>query len=186
MANAKDAGGPKVPKTGKPHLEQNAIIDKLVPDPSQPQSFAVLSGLLGKSPQPGYWRLYLTAALDEYAELSEDDIIHSESLSATQSALGRTVVWVRSGASVQHIRLTSRQTQAEFLQGSISSRHVASAANLLAALRSGVNPQRLRYNTIHACPSDCCSGDVPVSCPTHWGCGFTRADCGWSDDICDP
>ena len=185
MANPKNPNDPKS-DAAKPHLRQHELIDKLVPDPSQSQSFTVLSGLLGSSPQPGYWRLYLTAALDEYAEMREEDIVHSQSLTSAQSALGRTIVWVRSGASVQHTRLTSRQTQAEFLRGTLATRHSASAANFLTTLRSRVNPQ-LRFNSVNICPSDCCSTDVPISCPTHWGCGFdTNLDCGWSDDVCNP
>jgi hypothetical protein len=167
-------------------LRQHELIDKLVPDPAQPQTLAVLSGLLGRSPRSGYWRLYLTAAFDEFAEVREEDIVHSQSLTPAQSALGRTIVWVRSGASVQHTRQSSRQTQAEFLQGTIATRYVTSAAAFQTSLRSRVNPQ-LRFNSVNFCPSDCCSADVPISCPTHWGCGpDTNLDCGYSDEICNP
>jgi hypothetical protein len=71
---------------GGPSLEQHPFVEALVPDPSQgPPNATVLRGFLGKSTTEGVWRLYLTAALDEYVEIPEADILHSRQLLAAAS-----------------------------------------------------------------------------------------------------
>src|SRR5689334_14808375 len=84
------------PSSAKQDLRQDELVDRLMPDPSQQQPLTILSGFLGRSPQAGHWRLYLTPTLDEYVEIPEEDIVHSQPLGQEQSALGGTMVWVRS------------------------------------------------------------------------------------------
>lgn len=159
--------------SAKQELRQHELIDKLMPDPSQQQSLTVLSGFLGQSKQAGHWRLYLTPTLDEYVEIPEEDIVHSQSLGPDQSDLGGTMVWVRSGTPLQYTRTTSRQIQAEFLQGTITTGFKARAAGFQAAFVPGArNAQpRTYYCSDVFCNTDFCSTDVPRYCHTYFYCG---------------
>jgi hypothetical protein len=112
----------KKPAGSKKELRQDALVENLVPDPSQYQSVTVLAGFLGKSTRVGYWRLYLTSQLNEYVEFREEDVVHTQPIPPEQSPLGGTLIWLRRDATVHHTHITSRQVQAEFLQGHITSR----------------------------------------------------------------
>jgi hypothetical protein len=175
------------PGTAKQELRQHELIEKVLPDPSQLASLTTLSGFIGRSLQEGYWRLYLTPTLDEYVEIREDDIVHTQTLEPSQSALGRTVVWLRSGVTLQYTRFTSRQIQAEFLQGPLATGVRASALRFQPPMTSqrGANPRTYICSDVY-CGSDFCSTDVPRYCHTYWGpaCGTGGAECGWSEVVC--
>lgn len=51
---------------------------------------------LGRSEEPGNWRLYLTQNLTRYLEFRKDDTVHSERL-----ATGRIVTWLKADAMVK-------------------------------------------------------------------------------------
>ena len=93
---------------GTTGLVQDEVIARLVPDPVAPPDVIALVGFLGKSPRPRFWRLYQTLDLKDYLEIAEGDIVHSESLETKLQPLGGTVIWVKSGARLQHIRSESR------------------------------------------------------------------------------
>jgi hypothetical protein len=60
-------------------LTQDAIIDKLMPDPAQSiPNTTVFEGFLGRSTRQGYWRLYFTSELNDYVEFQEGDVLSSE------------------------------------------------------------------------------------------------------------
>ena len=99
---------------GREVLNQNAFVEKLIPDPSQPAPpTTVFEGLLGKSSREGYWRLYLTNKLNDYLEFREGDILNGISIPQEQSRLGleSTKVWLRGDASIEHTRLQSTQAR---------------------------------------------------------------------------
>jgi hypothetical protein len=106
--------------TSAPNLEPDALIERLVPDASQIPDVRVLIGFLGKSTRERYWRLYLTATLNEYVEFARDDVVHSHALESDESPLGGTVVWLKREANLQHTQSASREAQADFLQGAIA------------------------------------------------------------------
>ncbi len=112
MADQEDANGPK--------NKQDALVEKLVPDPAQIPDVTVLIGFLGKSSRTGYWRLYLNPQLNHYVEGAEEDLAHSETLVTERNPLCGTMIWVRRNAVLQHTRTISRQAQAEFLEGDIT------------------------------------------------------------------
>jgi len=95
---------------GRPDLKQDPLVDKLLPDPSQasPEVVAMV-GFLGKSTRQGFWRVYFTAELNDYAEVAEADLIHTQAKPSTESPMGGTVVWIRRQAQVQRIRTQSAQ-----------------------------------------------------------------------------
>ena len=104
----------------KVSLKQDDLVEQLIPDPSESSQFVVVEGFLGKSQRAGYWRLYLNAKLNEYVEVSENDVIHSQSLSKEKSSLGGTTLWLARGATLERTRIESRRLQAEFLEGDIT------------------------------------------------------------------
>jgi hypothetical protein len=119
---------PKKPeRPGTKDLKQDEVIARLVPDPADPPHVIRLAGYLGKSARRGFWRLYLTLELSDYVEVAEDDIVHSQALASQEHPLGGTAVWIRSDATLQHVRTESRQAQAEFLQGDITGAFLANA-----------------------------------------------------------
>lgn len=101
--------GQSVSDRGGSSLGQHSLVEALVPNPAQgPPNATVLRGFLGKSATEGVWRLYLSAALDEYVEIPEADILHSRQLADDQG----NVVWVPKDLQLQHIRTQAPQDQA--------------------------------------------------------------------------
>lgn len=69
-------------------LPQHPLVERLKPEPAQPtRKTVVLVGLPGRSDRAGYQRLYLTSALDYYAEFQTADMMHSETVPAEQSPI---------------------------------------------------------------------------------------------------
>lgn len=99
---------------------EDDLISKLVTDPGQVPETQTLSGYVGRSDRPGYWRLYLSAELDEFVECREDDVLHTEKSSADQGPLGNTMVWIKRDARLLHSQPTSRPAQGDFLVGDIT------------------------------------------------------------------
>lgn len=112
---------------GRGELRQDALVERLAPDPGQHEPAATLAGFLGKAAREGAWRLYLSPRLDEYVEFAAEDVLHAQPLPAEQSPLGGTQVWLRAGASLRHTQISSRQVQANFLQGELTSAFMGAA-----------------------------------------------------------
>ena len=151
-----------VPKK-PPELKQDPLIDKLAPEPGDAGPLTTLSGFVGKSPREGKWRLYTSPRLDEHFEFDASDVQHVEALNPAESALGGSRVWLRSGALVRHTKVSSRDVQAEFLQGGIASAHMAGAALGNRAL--GQRPAGRCLTVGHACAAKANSVDLCVSDP---------------------
>lgn len=127
-------------------LKPDPIVEKLVPDPSEPALPAiVLTGLLGRSARDGYWRLYFTAELSEYTEVREEDVLHHESMGKEHPpfvGLESTKLWIKRDAEVMNTRLGSpSQVQASFLASDIGpdlTVEAGTAAGPLGAVAAGV------------------------------------------------
>jgi hypothetical protein len=128
----------KEPGEGPKELQQDALIEKLVVDPSKVPDVQVLVGFLGRSSEAGTWRLYLTLQLNSYVEFSAENVLHTQPLAAAQSPLGVTAVWLKQDATVKHTRTGTRQTQAEFVQGDIMSSFIAGPGTQEMTLRRPV------------------------------------------------
>jgi len=89
-------------------LSQDAFVERLRPDPSQPpQSTVSLAGLLGDSDRQGFRRLYFTRSLDHYAEFRAEDVVYSEPIPPEQGPLvgtEATRVGIRRGAPIEYTR----------------------------------------------------------------------------------
>jgi hypothetical protein len=109
-------------------LRQDDLIEKLVPDPAIPPHAITMFGLVGKSNQAGYWRLYLTLQLNDYVEFSEKDVLHHQQVPPASNSLGGTFVWLRREANLLHTRTTTQQVQGQFFQGAITTAFLPQAA----------------------------------------------------------
>lgn len=91
-------------------LTEDPLVAALIPDPAKgPPNTILLRGYLGKGSAPRVWRLYLTASLDEYAEIQEDDILHRVSLPEGQG----TAIWVRRTTPIQYVRVQMQEVPAD-------------------------------------------------------------------------
>lgn len=175
MADQEDPDNPEgqQPSSAKQDLRQDELVDRLMPHPSQQQPLTVLSGFLGRSPEAGHWRLYLTPTFDEYVEISEENIVHSQPLEQERSPLGGTMVWVRSGTPLQYTRTISRQIQAEFLRGDITAALLSSSAmqgqlgarELFLLAKPSVICTHPIFCTNLDCPSKFLCPTDPLLCP---------------------
>lgn len=150
-----DPKKPERPGTnGIKDLTQDEIIARLVPNPADSPDVIAMVGFLGKSPKPKFWRLYQTLDLKDYLELAEDDIVQSQSLKSERQPLGGTVIWVRSGARLQHSRSESRLAEAEFMQGDITRKFLGeTGAEGLSRLGGG--GAVFKENTFYPCTRHC-------------------------------
>lgn len=103
-------------------LKPDIYVEKLVTDPSTPPpDLKTLHGWLGKSNRAEYWRLYLTPELNEFIEVLEGNILHTQSLVTPDNPLGGVILWIRKNTMVQHTYTTLVEAQADFLQGDLQS-----------------------------------------------------------------
>lgn len=62
----------------KDPFNQHPYVDGVRPDPAAaPPDVIELVGFAGNSARPGYLRIYLTLALDQYAEFATGDLLYS-------------------------------------------------------------------------------------------------------------
>jgi hypothetical protein len=101
-------------------IEFDALAEKMVPDPATIPDSVALAGFVGRSAEEGNIRLYVDAGFRSYYEISVSDILHSQQLPTTQSPLGGSVVYVRGGAPLRRVQV-STEIEARFLEGPMSS-----------------------------------------------------------------
>jgi hypothetical protein len=118
----------------KKSAKQHRIVEQIVADPAAPPDAVVLTGFPGASDREGHRRLYLTPELSSYVDIAEADVLHEEELPREQSPLEAHVLWVRGGATLRQSERSSRDVQAEFLQGPVAEQHLAEADPGLAAM----------------------------------------------------
>jgi hypothetical protein len=190
MAAPNSPDKPRNKPSGNPkrELKESEFVAELVPDPAQARSFTLLVGYLGKSPEEGYWRLYLNTKLNQYVDIVENDIVRSQPLPTEQSSLGAVRLWIKSNAQLSYTRVTSRQIQAEFLQGSIMRGFTPSLAGVPATIMAALRSSRGRLS-INFCPTDPHSTCEDVCVATHqacfsFGCAEMTDDPGCTADAC--
>ncbi len=122
------------------YLKEDLLVEKLRSDPSQNTDVRIVTGYLGKGTHDGSWRLYISPQLNEYLEISEEDIVHNQSLATEQSPLGGTVLWIKRSANLQYTRTISHQVQAEFLQGDMTASFLSGGATSFDRFNAANNP----------------------------------------------
>jgi hypothetical protein len=106
-------------------INEDELVRSLIPDPAALPDARVRVGFLGRSARARHWRLYLTPELNDYLEFTEPDVLHVRPLEGRDHPLGGSAVWFRREANLVHTRAVSREAQADFLQGDIAARHMA-------------------------------------------------------------
>lgn len=99
-------------------LAQDDLVEKLVPDAGNVETFQMLYGWLGKSTRKGHIRLYDDLDMKVYVEFSEKDVQLTQSLKTSNDPIGGTLVWLSEDAKV--IDTAQRQSDADarsFLDG---------------------------------------------------------------------
>ena len=159
----------------EPKIEFDALTEKLVPDPSTLPDSVAFTGFVGRSAKDGNIRLYVDASFLNYYEIPISDILYNQQLHTTQSPLGGSVVYVKGGAPLRRVQV-STEIQARFLQGpmSTSGAGTAGTSSIASANRAFL------FRTPHTIL--CFRTDAPTSCedvcvrPT-FEC-FTAVNCG--------
>jgi hypothetical protein len=154
------------------HLKQDRLVEQLIPDPGNYQPTIQLTGWLGKGTEEGVWRLYLTPQLDEFVQFSEEQVVQTQPVQQEQSPLDGTIIWLQSGTVLQHTRVVTRQVQADFLSGGITSGFMAGAV-------SSIPPALLRRQAVAGTLGYVCSVNphIPACRPPTEGCYQSRAGC---------
>jgi hypothetical protein len=96
-------------------LKPDAFVNKLSADQDSMPNLCVLTGYLGRSNRPDYWRLYLTPTMDEYFEIAGKDIRLQKSLAQHASELGGSALWVHRDAELTHTFMAIQTIQADEL-----------------------------------------------------------------------
>ncbi len=148
-------------------LNEDELVKKLVPDPSQVPSVRCLAGFMGSSTKAGYKRLYLTPELNEYVEFRTEDVVHTQSVATDRNPLGGSVVWLKRDAEIQHTRTESRDVKAEFLQGDITTAFLARARSAATFDWRGLGAFRLAAGSFVCTLDSYCitSVDTDPFCP---------------------
>jgi hypothetical protein len=105
-------------------LAEDDLVARLVSDPAALPDVRARAGFLGRSARARHWRLYLTPELNDYLEFTKADVLHVRPLKGRDHPLGGSAVWFRREANLVHTRATSREAQADFLQGGIVAGHL--------------------------------------------------------------
>ena len=130
MANKDNPGN-----SPKQQLTQDSLVNHLSPEAGNLAATIQISGWLGRGTYEGIWNLYLTPRLDEYVQFSEQDLVHSQSISAEFSPLGGTIIWLRAGAPMRRVTVAPLQAEADFLSGAIASTYLGGTISSLPVSR---------------------------------------------------
>jgi hypothetical protein len=125
--------GKDKPTNEPKQLKQDRLVEQLVPDPSDHQPTIQLTGWLGKGAKEGSWRLYLTPQLDQYVQFTDKDVVYTQPAQPERSPLGGTLVWLQAGTVLEHTQVVTRQVQADFLSGAITSGFMTGTVSSLPA-----------------------------------------------------
>jgi hypothetical protein len=174
MVASEGNAGPD-PAERQPRLIPDGLVEKLVPEPGEQEPMVCLTGFVGRGVAEGVWRLYLTRGLDEYVEFAASDVVHTEPVGEDRAG---TRIWLRMGTTIRHTRVSSRQIQAEFLQGDLASSFMPRSSLVALRIAAGATGPGCTHNyecstNIHipACQdhTEACGGsfgcDPSLGCP---------------------
>ncbi|MEV4365302.1 hypothetical protein [Nonomuraea sp. NPDC049625] len=156
------------------NLQPDEFVDHISGNRQIPPDVQAFAGFLGRAPEQGHWRLFLSADLTEFLEFEERDLVHHTKIDPAASILGGTVIWLRRDATVRHTRLDTHQAQLEFLVGNITTGHLGGTLGAVVARKPGgggiksIPPQA---SVCIACPTG--GGEhtcVPAVCTLATGC----------------
>jgi hypothetical protein len=146
-------------------LEEDDLINKLIPDPNNPDVSVLVGAFLGRGTDEKSIRLYTTVRLDQYFQVPKDKVLGVKRFSS-----GQIAVWIPGDLRVQAV--TSSTLSGDFLKGSIQSAFSMRGGGGLgsaAAILSRQAPPPSAFG------GPFCSTDIPD--PTNPICGLTQAGC---------
>lgn len=147
----------KNPKEERKGVTPDEILERIVPDPANPDIKRLTGFLLGKSDRENYWRLYLTVDLNHFIEFRKEDTIHAQ-----QFRPSRTVVWVKPDARITETKNESGTV--DFLRGNMLSKFLGRRLGGFSSLVG--SPMRL----MEADGSGCAHMGCSVGCTPGYGC----------------
>jgi hypothetical protein len=145
---------------------QDPLVECLRPDPAAPPPKVLkLVGLLGNSDRPGCKRLYFSTALDSYAEVQIEDILHRGTIDAAHApfvGLEASALTVKRSATIDYVRSVLAVAIDDF------------DIDIQVSPGSGSGIHVLTANTVANC------GGTGGGCPGTFGCppqGQTAGTC---------
>jgi hypothetical protein len=144
--------------------EDPELVDRLVPDPANPDVRRLRGFLIGKSNREGYLRLYVNTDLTHYLEFPESDTVHAKQVRGNQ-----TIVWVRPQTRIQIVKTDS--ISVELLRGNII------RDQLTRTVGSGF---RMMARAAGADGSGCAHAGCSAGCTPGYGCGGTDDTYGYT------
>ncbi len=114
--------------------KEKSFVEVLVNDPATVPEMILLNGFTGKSSLDGYTRLYLNAVLNEFYDIPNGAILHSQA-SAGAGALETSYVWVKADAELLRKGKSISDSKICFFTGPIQSEQAAKSG---AAVNAGV------------------------------------------------
>jgi hypothetical protein len=149
-----------------------------MPDPSHPTSVAAWIGLLGKSTEGGYWRLYLNIEFDSYIEFKEEDVLGFDDIPAEQSPLGVEAarVYLESSARIKHARVHSWEGPAREEGGGVRLRRAPQNLGGLAGLRGTGSAPGVIYEQKDGGGDEYCGSEVITKLESMPGGGLQFCD----------
>lgn len=106
--------------TNSKNVRKDTFIKSVRPDPKSTEPLVVLRGFIGDSDLRGHVRVYSTAALNDFIEVPEQDILYSKPLNDDENTLGGSIMWVKQTTvfTAGDPKLANR-VQSTFLEGDI-------------------------------------------------------------------
>jgi hypothetical protein len=192
VAHMADEKGKEGADSAKRPLQEDRILARMASGPGQaPAGLTSYVGLLGRSPNAGHWRLFLSLDMSVYVEIREEDIVESEQLSKDQSpfgGLGGTRVFVKKGADVTTTQTVSLTHKAgadddEFDLDIRLGAQASSVRPLLPKTGIGGGPA----GTCDTCHTQCdtCPGDTCKTCQTDCNQATCKNTCNTHCGTCN-
>jgi hypothetical protein len=115
--------------TGKDPLREHELSRKLMKD-GKPIEYLTFKGYIGKAESDDTIRLYLNKQFNEYIEIKKIEILHAEEISKEDLEFGGTCIWIEKNTEISKVKIDSRRTQAQFMEGEITRSQLKNELNL--------------------------------------------------------
>lgn len=83
-------------------LRYDEFVERVRPDPEANEQPVFFSGYVGEASRSGYHRVYLSAALTNYVEIREADVLYSLPNTEEEDPLGGSKFWLKKTAEVYY------------------------------------------------------------------------------------
>lgn len=155
--------------------QEYGFIRALTADPARIPDCEIVVGYPGPAASDDRFRVYLTPTLDDYIELSADDVLYSEKLAS--ETLSPSAVWVKREAPRTHT--TAMDVSAQFLSGQISNTMMSQA------IGSGFGRlEWISWTWTIATGLVCITAKVSCICPTGGNCPTASGQSATSCCLC--